>query len=53
MKEYQWTAQILLPSNRLEKVRFDCASNLKEDALARCKSLYGVTDVRQLTRLWS
>ena len=53
MKQYQWSAQILLPSNRLEKVRFDCESNLKEDAEVRCKSLFGVTDVRQLTRLWN
>lgn len=53
MKDYQWTAEVLLPSNRLQKVRFDCASNLREDAEERCKALYGVTDVRQLTRLWN
>ena len=36
-----------------EIVRDENESNLKEDAEVRCKSLFGVTDVRQLTRLWS
>ena len=27
--------------------------NLREDAEQRCKALYGVSDVRQLTRLWN
>ena len=48
-----WTAQILLPSNSLQKVEFMCPSNLREDAEARCKSLFGVSDVRQLTRVWT
>ena len=48
-----WTAQILLPSNRLQKVEFMCPSNLREDAEARCKSLFGVSDVRQLKRIWT
>ena len=50
---YKWSAQILLPSNRLKKVEFFCDSNLKEDAEQRCKALFGVTDVRQLLREWS
>ncbi len=53
MKEVKWSAQILLPSNRLQKVEFLSASNLREDAEAKCKSLFGVSDVRQLTRLWN
>ena len=53
MKDYQWTAEVLLPSNRLQKVEFMCPSNLREDAEARCKSLFGVSDVRQLTRVWT
>tara|TARA_Y200000002_G_scaffold173620_1_gene143220 strand:+ start:54 stop:215 length:162 start_codon:yes stop_codon:yes gene_type:complete len=53
MKEIKWSAQILLPSNRLQKVEFLSASNLREDAEAKCKSLFGVSDVRQLTRLWN
>ena len=47
------TAQILLESNRLVKVEFTvCKSNLREDAIQRCKALYGVSDIRQLTRVW-
>ena len=49
----RWTAQILLSSNRLQKVEFMCPSNLREDAEQRCKALFGVTDVRQLTRIWT
>ena len=53
MNDTKWTAQILLDSNRLVKVEFTvCKSNLREDALQRCKALYGVSDVRQLTRVW-
>ena len=52
MKEVKWFAYILLESNRLTKVEFMCPSNLRQDAEQRCKSLYGVTDVRQLTRVW-
>jgi len=53
MNNTNWTAQILLDSNRLVKVEFTvCKSNLREDALQRCKALYGVSDVRQLTRVW-
>jgi len=52
MKEVKWSAYILLESNRLTKVEFMCPSNLRQDAEQRCKSLYGVTDVRQLTRVW-
>jgi len=53
MQDTNWTAQILLESNRLVKVKFTvCKSNLREDALRRCKALYGVSDVRQLTRVW-
>ena len=48
--ETKWSAQILLSSNRLKKVEFFCESNLRQDAEQRCKALYGVTDVRQLTR---
>ena len=48
-----WTAQILLPSNRLQKVEFMCVSNLREDAESRCKAIFGVTDVRQLKREWN
>ena len=50
---YKWSAQILLDSNRLKKVEFWCESNLKQDAEQRCRSLFGVTDVRQLLREWS
>ena len=53
MKESKWSAQILLSSNRLTKVEFLCQSNLKEDAEQRCKSLFGVSDVRQLKREWT
>ena len=53
MKETKWSAQILLNSNRLTKVEFITSSNLREDAEQRCKALNGVTDVRQLTRLWN
>ncbi len=52
MKAIRWTAQILLESNRLQKVEFLCNSNLRQDAEQRCKSMFGVTDVRQLTRVW-
>ena len=52
MKPIRWTAQILLESNRLQKVEFLCHSNLRQDAEQKCKSLFGVTDVRQLTRVW-
>ena len=52
-RETKWSAQILLSSNRLKKVEFFCETNLREDAEQRCKALYGVTDVRQLTRLWN
>ena len=48
-----WTAQILLSSNRLQKVKFKCPSNLREDALQTVKSIYGGDDVRQLTRVWN
>ena len=51
--EIKWSAQILLSSNRLKKVEFKSPSNLREDAEQTCKALYGVTDVRQLTRLWN
>ncbi len=50
---YKWSAQILLPSNRLQKVEFMCESNLKEDAERRCKAMFGVNDVRQLLREWN
>ena len=52
-REIKWSAQILLSSNRLTKVEFISPSNLREDAEQTCKALYGVTDVRQLTRLWN
>ena len=52
-RETKWSAQILLSSNRLKKVEFLSPSNLREDAEQTCKALYGVTDVRQLTRLWN
>ena len=50
---YKWSAQILLDSNRLKKVEFWGESNLKQDAEQRCRSLFGVTDVRQLLREWN
>ena len=53
MKETKWSAQILLNSNRLTKVEFISPSNLREDAEQTCKAFYGVSDVRQLTRLWN
>ena len=53
MKQTKWSAYILLQSNRLTKVEFVCESNLREDAEQRCKALYGVSDVRQLTREWT
>tara|TARA_B100001778_G_scaffold25862_1_gene19018 strand:+ start:54 stop:269 length:216 start_codon:yes stop_codon:yes gene_type:complete len=52
-RETKWSAQILLSSNRLTKVEFISPSNLREDAEQTCKALYGVSDVRQLTRLWN
>ncbi len=52
MKAIRWSAQILLESNRLQKVEFFCNSNLRQDAEQRCKSMFGVADVRQLTRVW-
>ena len=52
MKAIRWTAQILLESNRLQKVEFLCNSNLRQDVEQRCRSMFGVTDVRQLTRVW-
>ena len=52
MKPIKWSAQILLGSNRLTKVEFVTESNLREDALQRCKAMYGVSDVRQLKREW-
>ena len=52
-RETKWSAQILLSSNRLKKVEFFCESNLRQDAEQRCKALYGVVDVRQLSRLWN
>ena len=53
MKESKWSAQILLSSNRLTKVEFLCSSNLRQDAEQKCKSLFGVSDVRQLKRIWT
>ena len=53
MKETKWTAQIMLQSNRLTRVEFFSPSNLREDAEETVKALYGVTDVRQLRRIWS
>ena len=52
-RETKWSAQILLSSNRLTKVEFISPSNLREDAEQTCKAHYGVSDVRQLTRLWN
>jgi len=51
--ETKWSAQILLSSNRLMKVEFFCSSNLRQDAEQKCKSLFGVSDVRQLKRIWT
>ena len=53
MKQFKWSAQILLSSNRLQKVEFLSPSNLREDAEQRCRSIFGVTDVRQLKREWT
>ncbi len=53
MQSTKWSAYILLQSNRLTKVEFVTESNLREDAIQRCKALYGVSDVRQLTRVWT
>ena len=53
MKPIRWEAYILLPSNRLQKVEFLSVSNLREDAENVCKAQFGVTDVRQLTRIWT
>ncbi len=53
MKETKWTAQIMLQSNRLTRVVSASASTVRADAEASVKALYGVTDVRQLRRLWS
>jgi|TARA_B100001250_G_scaffold217055_1_gene186230 hypothetical protein len=53
MKPTKWSAQILLPSNRLQKVEFLSPSNLREDAENICKDRFGVTDVRQLKREWN
>jgi len=53
MKQTTWTAYVLLESNRLTKVEFVSPSNLRQDAEQTCKALYGVTDVRQLTRKWN
>ena len=53
MSEVKWSAQILLSSNRLKKVEFFCVTILREDAEQKCKALYGVTDVSQLTRIWN
>ncbi len=52
MQETRWTAQVLYGSNRLVKVEFFCESNLRQDALQKCKALYGTDDVRQLKREW-
>ena len=49
----RWSAQILLPSNRLQKVEFICSSNLREDAEFKCKALFGSSDIRQLKREWN
>ena len=40
-------------SEEVKKVEFISPSNLREDAEQTCKALYGVSDVRQLTRLWN
>ncbi len=48
----RWSAYVMMDSHRLKKVEFTSPSNLREDAEQRCKALYGVSDVRQLTRIW-
>jgi len=53
VKQVTWSAYIMLESRRLKKVIFVTDSNLREDAVQRCKSLYGVHEVRTLTRLWN
>tara|TARA_Y100001951_G_C11144955_1_gene185791 strand:+ start:76 stop:237 length:162 start_codon:yes stop_codon:yes gene_type:complete len=53
MKPIKWSAQILLDSNRLQKVEFLSDSNLRQDAEQKCRALFGVTDVRQLKREWN
>ena len=52
MKPIKWSAQILLDSNRLQKVEFLSDSNLRQDAEQKCRALFGVTDIRQLKREW-
>ena len=51
MNPTRWEAQVLYPSNRLVKVEFLCESNLRQDAENKCRSLFGVDDVRQLRRI--
>ena len=53
MKQIKWSAQILLDSNRLQKVEFLSDSNLRQDAEQKCRALFGVTDIRQLKREWN
>tara|TARA_B100000427_G_scaffold135404_1_gene112573 strand:+ start:69 stop:230 length:162 start_codon:yes stop_codon:yes gene_type:complete len=53
MKPIRWSAQILLDSNRLQKVEFLSDSNLRQDAEQKCRALFGVTDIRQLKREWN
>jgi hypothetical protein len=53
MEPIKWEAYILLESNRLTKVEFLCTSNLRQDAEQKCKSMFGVSDVRQLKRIWT
>ena len=55
MEITNWSAYILTASNRREKVFFTSKGALREDALQRCKALYGVstTDISQLKREWN
>ena len=53
MKPIKWSAQILLDSNRLQKVEFLSDSNLRQDAEQKCRALFGVTDIRHLKREWN
>ncbi len=53
MEAIKWEAYILLESNRLTKVEFLCHSNLRGDAEQKCKAMFGVSDVRQLKRIWT
>ena len=53
MKPIKWSAQILLDSNRLQKVEFLSDSNLRQDAEQKCRALFGVTAIRQLKREWN